>query len=251
MNIKQCVFCDNTNTLNTQMSINDNGQMISVFICDEHAEDATIKSAKEAYSAKKDKIQALLEQAKALGLNISETSSGLSIVQEQKQSVSVPRVVSSELDVNDPNVVPTAKLNVNRPIASVGGEVSGHSVQSHTSFDMSSLSEKLPEEVLNGHAEMAMVEGRSGQPLVIPKTRVDGTGTTRITIQKTDDNILQNRFKKMANDSMNGNTPDFARAGYQNTTANCPVCRGNGTVKNAGKNTVCPKCTGTGLISIY
>jgi hypothetical protein len=248
MNSNQCVFCDKANNLNTQMTITIDGISIDVKICDDHAEDATVKSVKEAYSVKKKKIDDVIAQAKALGLNISE-SGGLVLASTPAPKTPAKPAIVEEMDVNSPDVIPTSKLK--SVVQTTGGDVAGMAIAGHSSFDVNSLSEKLPSEMLQGHAEMALVEGRSGQPLAIPKTRIDGTGTTRITIQKSDDATLQNRFKKMATDSMNGNTPDFANAGYNNTTKTCPICRGQSTIKQNKKNILCPKCNGSGIISIY
>ena len=250
MNNNQCVFCDSATNLNTQMTITIDGISIDVKICDIHAEDATVKSVKEAYSVKKKKIDEVIAQARALGLNISETG-GLVVasapIAKTQQPAPQPRI--DEIDVNSPDVIHTSKLK--SVVQTTGGDVGGMAIAGHSSFDVNSLSEKLPDSVLQGHAEMALVEGRSGQPLAIPKTRIDGTGTTRITIQKSDDANLQSRFKKMASDSMNGNTPDFANAGYNNTTKTCPICRGQSTIKQNKKSMLCPKCNGSGIISIY
>lgn len=228
------------------MTISVDGVSTVVNICDLHAEEATIKSVKEAYSAKKKKIDDVIAQAKALGLNVSEAGGLLVAVKEPKPPAPM---VTDELDINSPEVIPTSKLK--GFVTTAGGEVGGQAIAGHSSFDVNSLRDQLPAEVLQGHAEMTLVEGRSGQPLAIPKTRVDGTGTTRITIQKSDDATLQSRFKKMATDSMNGNVPNFAQAGYQNTTKTCPICRGQSTVKQNKKNITCPKCNGSGIISVY
>lgn len=249
MNNNQCVFCDSATNLNTQMTITMDGISIDVKICDNHAEEATVKSVKEAYSIKKKKIDEVIAQARALGLNISETGGLIVASSPASQSQPTPTVKVDEIDVNSPDVIPTSKLK--NVVQTTGGDVGGLAIAGHSSFDVSSLSEKLPDSVLQGHAEMALVEGRQGQPLAIPKTRIDGTGTTRITIQKSDDANLQSRFKKMASDSMNGNTPDFANAGYNNTTKTCPICRGQSTIKQNKKNILCPKCNGSGIISIY
>ena len=62
---KQCVYCESSENLNTSLQVKlEDGSRVSVDICDEHAEEATIKSAREAYLAKQDKIKEVLEQAK-------------------------------------------------------------------------------------------------------------------------------------------------------------------------------------------
>lgn len=253
-----CVFCSKTTTLNTSMTITlADGNKVSVDVCDEHAEEATIKSCREAYEAKQSQIEELLAKAKELGLNISQISSGLTIVKQPVSEVQNPTIQAIDkkpktptLDTTADDVVPTSKID-RRPIQSVGGTVGGTSVPSLASHATNDLSDKLPAEVSEGYAKMAVMEGREGQPLVIPQKRVDGTGTTRIIIRKTeDDRTLQERFKRVAKESQssydNAAGPDF-RSGYQDTTRDCPFCRGEMEIN--GKE--CPKCKGTGLISVY
>ena len=238
----------------------EDGSKVSVSICDEHAEEATVKTAKLAYLKKQDAIQAVLEQARALGLNISDSKpSGLVIVQETikpqpKQQVSqlerkqaVKTDLGNDLDPSDPNVVSTAKLDSLGGMRSVGGSVGTSNVESLSSHDLANLKEKLDPNIRRGTAKLESVEGRGGQPIVIPTVRKDGTGTTRINIVKTSDAALQESFKKMASDSREDRLPNFARQGYNNTTRNCPICYGNGEV--GGKD--CPKCGGQGIISVY
>lgn len=254
MNLNTCIFCDLSENLNTQMTITtEDGNKVMVKICDSHAEDATVRSAKEAYAVKRKKIDELMAQARALGLQISDSPSGLSIVTEQE--VRRPQQKSAELDdlidIRSENVVPTSKLAY-RDFVTSGGNVSGQDISTHNSHDLGSVAGQLPNGALEGYAEMALVEGRSGQPLSIPQKRVDGTGMTRIVINKSEnDSKLQDRFKKMASDSMADRTPDFARQGYQNTTRQCPICRGSGFIKQKKIDQQCPKCSGTGILTIY
>lgn len=251
-----CVFCNSLSNLNTEMSITVDDNKISVHICDEHADDATVKTARDAYMRKQEEIQKVLEQAKALGLNISTTGSGLVIAESPRQQPQQPQRVQQIQQIkksisddfeNDPDVVPTTKLDSHRGMSSVGGGTEFGMVESINSFDMGNLRDKLPEEARQGVAKMTVVEGRQGQPLMIPKKRRDGTGTTVINIIKTDDQSLQESFKRMAGDSMQDNVPNFARAGYRNTTKDCPLCYGNCEMQ--GRE--CPKCKGTGVISLY
>jgi hypothetical protein len=246
----------------------DNGEKVTVDICDEHAEDATVKTVRVAHQTKLNQISALIEQAKALGMDISVNQSGLSVAQKTPEPAPQPSPASQmtpqeiekpiqpdpvqelSADEEDEDIVSTDLVDklASRGIQSVGGSTSMGSVDSHSSLDMNSMSEKLPEEARKGKAKMGIAEGRGGQPLVIPKKRVDGTGTTRINIRnKENDVTLQDRFKKMANDSMQDNAPDFARSGYQNSTRDCPFCRGDGEVQGQE----CPKCKGDGFISVY
>jgi hypothetical protein len=228
-----------------------------VDICDEHAEDASIKSAKAAYQEKQDKIKILLEQAKLLGLNISETNNGLVVFEkptttnEPEPEPETPNKKAPAQKMED-GFISTDMIDRHRPIITQGGNTSLGNIASHSSYDITETRAELPENALKGKVKMAVVEGRGGQPLAVPQQRIDGTGTTRINIIKSEnDSKLQERFKKMAKSSLGDQSPDFARSGYSNSTANCPVCRGDGTV-NMGKTTQsCPKCGGSGIISTY
>lgn len=259
--MRNCIYCGTDKLLNTQLTITlDNGTKQTVDICDEHAEEATIKSAKLAYLEKQNKIKELIEQAKALGLNFSESDSGLVIPQEpqqieqperQPQPEPQPKSKRIKPEETDDDFVPTEMVDRMRPIISSGGNVGGTNVDSHTSYDVTHVRSELPPEVLQGKVKMTMAEGREGQPIAVPQQRVDGTGVTRISIVKTENDArLQERFKKMAQSSMD-DTPDFARSGYSNSTATCSMCRGDGVVNLGKTSQVCPKCNGSGILSTY
>lgn len=253
----QCIFCETDKDLNTEFAITlDDGSKVKVKICDKHAEEATVKSAKEAYVKKKNMLDELISKAKALGFDLNVSAGGLTTLTAPKTTQPaaplLPPTPGMDIDVNDSNVVKTSLIDKSRGFQSVGGDAGGTQVSSHSSLDINSLSDKLPESLREGFAQLAVMEGRAGQPITVPHKRVDGTGTTRIIIRKSEnDDKLQSRFKKMAQDSMTDNTPDFARAGYQNTTRSCPICKGTGIIIQQKSQNSCPKCNGSGMISIY
>jgi hypothetical protein len=260
----QCVFCSFTQNLNTQLGVTlEDGTKVVVLICDTHSEDATVKTARAAYMDKQKQIDAVLEQAKALGLNITGFQQQGAIlvptVAQQPQQVAQPDPIAAATAaqvLTGEDVVATEVLDSRRGMVSVGGTTDFGSVAGHQSHDVSNLKSKLPEAARKGKAKMTMVEAREGMPIAIPETRVDGTGTTRIKIHKKEtDGTLQHRFKRMAKDSIERDkTPNFAREGYQNTQADCPICRGACTIRqNVGgvvKDVPCPKCGGMGFISL-
>ncbi len=261
--MSQCVFCGETANLNTELSVSmEDGTKVRVLICDAHAEDATIKTARVAYLDKKKKIDAVLEQAKALGLNITGVQQQGSLLVPTVARPQSPIAISAPLEPIEPQdlsgdgVVTTELLDGRRGMQSVGGSTDFGHVPGMASHDLTSFASKLPEGARNGKAKMTVVEGREGQPLAIPETRVDGTGTTRLRIsKKEDDTKLQARFKKMANESIQRDgSHNFARDGYQNTQATCPICRGAQTIKQSVGGVVrdvqCPKCNGFGTISL-
>lgn len=259
--METCVFCNSADNLNTGFDITiEDGSKIHVKICDTHSEDATVKSARAAYLSKQDEISKVMAQAKALGLTLSATPSGLTIAQSTRpaEQPKGPRVQmvkpdeqssTAELDENDPDVVSTESLH-NRGMRSVGGQTNHGAVESHHSFDPNTLQEKLDPSMLKGKARMEIVEGREGQPLMLPRKRVDKTGTTTLSIKKIeDDGKLQKRFKSMAKESMRdgGSPPDFINAGYKDSTRTCTICRGDCVVNGQD----CPKCQGSGIISVF
>jgi hypothetical protein len=266
----QCVFCEAKEGLNASMTITlDDGEKTEVLLCDVHAEDATIKTAKAAYMQKQQKINELMEAARALGLEISsvKTQGSLLIPQmkQKPQPTSAPAptpapVTTAEksdfLPEEEADLIPTSKLQAVRGMVSVGGQTEYGSVASHNQHDLRGLQNQLPQGALEGRAKMTVVEGREGMPVVVPSKQVDGMGVTKIRVtKKENDNSLQRRFKGMADDSMRDHVPNFARAGYQNTLVSCPFCKGKQTVRHSQNGRVvdidCPKCNGAGEVSVY
>ncbi len=256
-----CVFCGSSITLNTQLAITlDDGIKVVVPICDIHAEDATIKTARVAYLEHQAKVEAVLQAAKALGINVDNFHRNGSLLvpapiqqpaQRQDQQPQVPLVE----ELSGEGVISTSVLDSAKGMQSVGGNTEHGAVPSYSSHSLGSVQSQLPPDALKGKAKMVMVEGRTGMQIAIPETRIDGTGTTHIKIiKREDDSRLQHRFKRMASESMQDRPPNFAREGYQNSQAECPICRGTcGVRQNVGgvmKNTTCPKCNGAGFISL-
>jgi hypothetical protein len=254
---EKCVICDKSTDLNTKLTIAlENGDKVAVQICDEHAEDTTVKIARKAYLEKQDKIKELIEHAKSLGLEISINPSGLSIATEKPGKSPEPQKVMPHNSVsegqikpeNGKNVIPTSIIDSKRFNVQINNN-QGH--PSLPAYSTSSLEDKLPEGALEGFAEVAIVEGRGGQPLAIPQKRTDRTGTTHITIKNNQsDRTLQDRFKNMASASMHDKI-DFARGGYNDTTRKCPICSGLGLIRMKNEEKPCPKCNGSGTISVY
>lgn len=235
---------------------NEDGTKVVVKICDTHAEEATVKSAREAYNERLNKIKEVMEQAKALGLNIEENKSGLVVADKTERSNrevtrqdprTEPRASSLLLDPTDPNVVETSRLNT-REFKSVTGAVQGQSLESHQAYDTSSSKDRLDPSALEGYAQMAINEGRAGQQIAIPSIRQDRTGTTTIIINKAEnDATLQARSKRMAQASMGDESINY-RDGYAGIRP-CPLCRGVGFINNGKTRPACPKCKGSGTIS--
>lgn len=248
MNINTCIFCNSTDNLNTQMTITrEDGNKVVVKICDDHAEDATVKSAREAYNTRLEQIKVVMEQAKALGLNIEESRSGLSVARENtRPAIDTTNKNSLILDPNDPSVITTQRLQ-SREFRSVTGVVDGASLESHNDYSPNTLTDKLDPTALEGYAQMAINEGRAGQQIAIPAIRQDRTGTTTIIINKTEnDATLQARSKRLAQASMSNDGMNY-KDGYAGHRV-CPLCRGVGFINTGKARPVCPKCKGLGNI---
>lgn len=264
----QCVFCEATTNLNTQMTVAlEDGTKVTAHICDIHAEDATPKTVRLAYIDKQKKAEALIAQLKALGYAVTgleQSKSGLVVPTMEKPKPAARAAPPTEAPATGDNlegddVVSTELLDGKSSKGMVSssqvGNMGGQQIQvaGHASHDLSSVARGLPPEARKGKAKLTVTEGREGQTLVIPEKRVDGMGTTRIKItKKENDGTLQARFKKMAKDTVdNDKCPNFARSGYQNTQSVCPICRGDCVIKQAGKEVSCPKCNGSGVVSVY
>jgi hypothetical protein len=138
-----------------------------------------------------------------------------------------------------------------RTIVSSGGVVGQQRIEGNSSLDMKDIREMLGDEVLQGKVRMEMIEKQSGGVVAIPTKKVNGLGTTRINVVQITDQDLQRRFKNIAEQSKSDNgwnqMRHLGKDGIHIT--NCPICRGDGTTRNAGKEMVCPKCHGRGIIN--
>ena len=262
--MSNCIYCNSSENLNTQLSLKlDSGTTATVSVCDMHAEEATIKSAREKYLEKAEQLNDFLEQAKQLGIDLSslpilagdhllKTTIGSqpaeSIPPAGEPQAKQPKIINDaetagRMPMDGEDWISTEKFQkVSKVSPRVTGSAAG--ISNHASYDVKGDVDQLSEDLIEGKVKMAIAEGRNGQPLAIPRTRVDGTGTTNIRIvnQETDA-TLQNRFRQMAGQE---NSPDF-RQGYQDTQRTCPICQGDCSIK--GKD--CPKCSGAGFISVY
>lgn len=256
--MKSCIMCGCTDNLNTQMTITIDNQKIVVEICDEHAEDTTVKIAREKYQDRQSQIRALLEQAKKLGLDPSaftaDTKTEPAATNQEPckfSPVTTPakeQIIEKSSHKEEPlreeeeGWISTVKYESidNKGFTSVGGQ----GAQSYSSYKISGQEDILDQNLREGKVKIGLADGRGGNPVPIAQERRDGTGVTRIRIVKSEnDQSLQRRFKEMANNQ--DHQPDF-RHGYSDATRTCPICRGDCVVN--GKD--CPKCHGSGLISI-
>lgn len=275
MNINVCVMCGSSENLNTSMTINVDNKQITVKICDTDAETATPKVVKDHYLAKKSEIEEIIAKAQALGLDINLPDDPDSIAvarfrdhSEKSEPATIPGpVLGQEMppDPMQPNldsaiaaavegsekegVLSTRTVDsvVQRVQSAAGGETGA---ESHAAYVPGAGEDKLDPTLLEGKVRMEGAQGRGGQPIAVPAVRVDQTGTTTVRVkQDVDDNILQQRFKELAHSTGadGANKHSFAKAGYD--VHNCPICKGDGMVKQRGKLDTCPKCKGSGLLN--
>lgn len=254
-----CIFCNTDQNVNTNMSITlEDGSKVVVHICDTHADDATVKSCREVYVEKQSKINDLIAQARALGLEIGPARpSGLVAVtindQPKRQPVVNQASQPKHVEIDDQNrfevdaeIVDSKQIN-----NSVGGNVQGAAVESFGAHNISNVRKLLPAEALAGKVTIEIMEGRGKQPIALPAKRVDGTGTTIIKMVQSTDTDLQTRFKNMADRSKSdqgwNKLNHFGKDGYDFIP--CPLCHGECTVKHKSDVIACPKCNGNGLIS--
>lgn len=132
-----------------------------------------------------------------------------------------------------------------------GGGINA-SLESHNSLDIEGITNNIikslnesgasiskPQEVISDVQE---ISDRTGMGATIPKVIQGNTGTTHIKINKFSDAQLQQKFKDMAKQTVNGDGTVHWKYGENPIT--CPMCRGRGVTMNKK----CPKCDGAGFI---
>jgi len=259
MNLDTCIVCGSSENLNTSMTIDVDGEKFTVNICDTDADTATPKLVKDHFLSKKSEIDDIIAKARALGLEVNiPTAPGKIVTVQAPEAVMLGAPVPA-----DPAAIiytdPTIQL-LDSAIASAieGSEkdgilptgvvdskaqrvqgVSGAGTESHSAYIPGSGEDRLDPTLLEGKVKMVGGQGRGGQPIAIPSIRVDQTGTTTVRVrQDVDDTALQRRFKSMANEPSGGYS-----------VHNCPICKGDGVIKQRGQLDTCPKCHGTGLLN--
>lgn len=249
-----CIYCGTGDNLTVQMTITlDGGEKVSVSACEEHAEDMTMRSARQKYLERQSEIDEIMAKAKALGLELApqRTAGGIEIMQAV-QKLAAPARQNTISPVFDDSDMIDAMLveRRERSIISSGGTAGNVHVESHQSLDMDKVREKIGTEVLEGKVRMEVIENSGGRAIAIPAKKINGLGATTIRIVPTSDNELQARFKHDADRSKSDSGWEsmrhLGREGIR--IINCPVCRTDGTIVDNGREVVCPKCKGRGMI---
>lgn len=254
--INDCVYCKATTKLNTELRLSfDGGESAVVKVCDQCADEASIKSAKECFSKRQDEINTILEMAKKAGLQFVMPSSGSQltlasktqeVIQENvspsSQQNAAPRkaallkatdesevvisVEKAEKDSYNPNIT-MEQVALERHNQHRIGLVSPNQEEAE-------IAARVSQARLSGQVKMKAVQARDGQVIPVPVVRQDGLGTTHIQISRNfDDGQLQKRFKRIAKASVDGNSIS--------EVSECPQCR--------GENPSCTRCQGSGFLS--
>lgn len=262
-----CIYCGSRENIVAQLTLTlDDGTRATVDVCATHADDATIRTAKQKYMERQNEIDELLAKAKALGLELSpqKTASGLIVVQNVgKNQQAVDDVMRGDqspragqragAQAEDTGMIDSAKFEQKeqRGLVSRGGVAGSHNVESHQSIDMTDVREQIGEEALRGKVKFEAIEKQSGAMVAIPTKKVNGLGTTQIRVVQTTDQELQRRFKTIAEQSKSPYGWDVMRhLGKEGVEiVNCPICHGEGVTVNAGKEITCPKCKGKGMLN--
>lgn len=249
-----CVYCGSREGLNTELTITlDDAAKVTVLICDAHAEDASVKSAKAKFLERKKEVDDLFEKMRALGIDMvpAHTQSGLIVATPVQRQPTVQKLTSQPAIVEDQSGMVDTDLvdgRIRRGMVSVSGMAGSQVIESHQNHDLQELN--IAPDVLKGKVRMEAVEGRGGVPIVLPTERIDKLGTTRINVIKTSDDEIQRRFKNMALQSRSDagwqQLHDFGKEGYQ--VVNCPICKGGQAIIHNGKKMECPKCGGRGTL---
>lgn len=247
--MKTCVFCDSPAIGNSGMSVSlSNGLTIEASLCEEHSESCTVKAVRQAYEEKYIQIDQYIRILEDLGYTVLKPgeSKPRVIQQAAPTSTTTAKPIKEKPQLED-GMISTEKFDsvqFNPTIVAQGGVPAAP-----PGLSINSLSEKVPQAALKGNVKVGVTEGRVGMPITFQERRVDGLGTTHISINKNvNDSVLQESFKRMAKESIADHGPDFARGGYTATTKNCPICKSQGLIRQNGQDITCPKCQGAGII---
>jgi hypothetical protein len=251
----RCLVCQKADDDLNTVSFKLDDEKVKVSICDDH-EDLRTKDIKEIYSEKMSEINAILEQAKKFGLELStndNTKSSGKLVTMKRQAIEKnqePALDSDEKLVSEAEaqrlLASKAQISYDQSAGGVGGAAAPHQINSIRDGEVRANP---------GQKKVALdiVEGRGGQPVRLEKKVVDNYGVTDIIVNKPiDDHQMQQRFKNMSSNTMREDggavLPNFASNGYE--AVNCNFCNGSGQVVVKGKKKdICPRCNGQGIVS--
>lgn len=261
MDLKGCIICGKSDNIVASISVTLDDEKYECNLCEDHCDDTTPKMARDALSEKKRKIDEFIKQAEDLGLTFVP-SSGLMVPkqepqqpQQPQQPIAPPPTPKDKVqeDIDTSKHIPSSKMKVDR---SAYGHVEGENLPQFSSLDIDSetkrimsklkskgelTNEQLPEDYIV-ESQQQVIRGGVGN---LPKVIRGNTGTTSIKFNDSvDDRVIQERFRDLANESKEND--GRVNWDYGGQPIKCKVCRGTGVAMNK----ICPKCEGTGFISL-
>lgn len=220
------------------MTVKITGADHNFYICEEHAEECSLKNLKEIINGKIDKFKELRRQMVDLGIDLSPrkpvakpaTTPATAPTQQATKTVQMSQ--KAQLLQKKPPVV-------QRQIRTIGSSdassYQSHDIDGAVDKEAQIMSEQTGREVKVAKTverEEQEVSGVCGTKMVVPKKLRSNDGSvTTISIVKTSHNDIMKRI-----DPEHGIAPP----------KDCSLCRGSGYV-NKG-NQQCPKCNGTGIL---
>lgn len=247
---------------------------VTVSICDEHADSASPKTAKEAYLKIKDEFEKLKSIAAAFGCDLVQHQTAPNKLAIATQQPLVKPAIANEVPAAQrdlpPGQVPgplSGRLATPTPPPADGQYLDSQAaadilrrhqgnirvsaeakamayLQQEAPIDQSTLAESAGD-ALRGKTKLAKFRGRIGTELVLPTKIINGLGITNIAVvNHMSSSDYERRFKDMAKDSIADNL-DRYKDGYHTVT--CPACDGKCMVSDRGVDMVCPRCSGSGV----
>jgi len=261
------------------MGVRIDGSEYVVGVCEEHSDDMTPRTVKKLLVEKLRKVKEALEVLSEFGMTGEESSTGLVLASSTARSDAV-EVVSEETGsvqaVAEPGKPSPgeelgAEVDVSgrrarkvRRARSIGGKVGGVQIEQHQEVDPT---EAVQQEISAGvDAGELPSDAKKVKPVTrvldvqrikagprtveIPRETVSNiSGKSMTNIVSVDDRVIQERFKRLARESLDGDSfHSFAKSGPD--VRDCTLCKGLGAVKDRGKQVQCKKCGGMGLLNV-
>ena len=228
--VQQCIVCKKLENL-THMTIKIVDADHNIFICEEHAEECSLKNLKEIINNKIEQFKTLKQQMINLGIDFTKKS--------EKKILEKPPTSQPQM-IKEGTTKPPKQPVVQRQIRTSGSHPEAKSYQSHDVDGAAEKEAKLLSERTGRDVKVAKtvereeqeVEGICKTNMIIPKRLKSSDGSiTNISIVKTSNADIMRRI-----DPENGIIPP----------KDCSICRGTGKVNRGNNN--CPKCKGTGFL---
>lgn len=226
--LESCLLCNSTDKLDTTSAKFDS-KTYNVSVCSNCIDDASPKVLREALTNKLDKFKVLIENAKALGVDLTmDTLIGAG------QSLVVP-TASAPVPVAAPVAAPPKSKQIEQAPKMI-------SLRDEKGNQLPATTYLVTKQKID--APMARMNKKEGvEPLKteIPSKIVSNSGTLHVTIRNMSSKEFDDRFKAQAHRStqMNEDVTKFVP---------CHACAGEGWIKtgNNKQPTLCKECDGVG-----